>query len=203
MHDVVSSKLKSDADVVKLVLVDSSFFEILVDRYEKKLKRYILRLGMFDNAVAEDLLQEVFIKVYQNLNDFDSAFSFSSWIYRISHNVVVSYFRKANVSPKILDISRGVDDGDNSDGVENLADDEVDLANEFDKKQLSKKVLQVLAEVPGEYREMLVLFYIEEKSYKEISDILKRPINTVSSMINRAKRKFKQIYHVKYCEKDC
>lgn len=187
MTQTADLKSRPDAEIVKLVLTDSSLFAVLVERYEQKLKRYIMRIGVVDSQTAEDLLQEVFIKIYQNLNDFDPEFSFSSWIYRITHNVVVSHLRRMNVSPKVVSID---DENDSKNFIDKLPGD-VDLPREIDRKHVSKKVLQALAELAEDYREVLVLFYIEEKSYKEISDILKRPINTVSSMINRAKMKLK------------
>lgn len=187
MTQTVSLKFRSDAEIVKFVLADSALFGVLVERYEQKLKRYIMRIGILDDRTAEDLLQEVFIKIYQNLNDFDPGFSFSSWIYRITHNVVVSHLRKMNSLPKVVSID---DEDTGGSFIEKLPGD-VDLPQEIDRKHLSKKVLSALSELAEDYREVLVLFYIEEKSYKEISDILRRPINTVSSMINRAKVKLK------------
>jgi RNA polymerase sigma-70 factor (ECF subfamily) len=67
----------------------------------------------------------------------------------------------------------------------------VDLPKELDRKNLSKELQKALMKIPDKYREVLVLFYIEGKSYKEISDILKRSINSVSVLINRAKLKLK------------
>ncbi|MCK9186406.1 sigma-70 family RNA polymerase sigma factor [Candidatus Gracilibacteria bacterium] len=181
-------KNKTDAEIVKLSLDNDACFEELVERYEAKLMRYILRIASLGKETAEDLLQEVFVKVYQNLNDFDSQFLFSSWIYKITHNVVISYIRKSYNGPKFISI----DDDEFYKNFIDLMPGNSDLPKELDSKNISKKVRAVLLELPEGYREVLVLYYLEEKSYKEISDILERPINSVSVMINRAKKQLKE-----------
>lgn len=184
MRDV---KSKLDAEIVKLTLKDDGFFEILAERYERKLFRYIFRISGLCKETIEDLLQDIFIKVYQNLNDYDDQFSFSSWIYRIAHNVTVSHLRSGKKNMKLLSI---VDEDFAKNFVEFLPDD-TDLPKDFDRKNLSKKVHKALMKLPDKYREVLVLFYLEDKSYKEISDILERSINSISVLINRAKLKLK------------
>lgn len=181
-------KNKTDAEIVKLSLNDDSCFEELVERYEAKLMRYILRIAALGKETAEDILQEVFVKVYQNLNDFDSQFLFSSWIYKITHNVVISYIRKFYNGPKFVSI----DDENFYKNFLDLVPGNSDLPKELDRKNIVKNVRAVLSELPEGYREVLVLYYLEEKSYKEISDILERPINSVSVMINRAKKQLKE-----------
>jgi RNA polymerase sigma-70 factor (ECF subfamily) len=180
-------KMMTDADAVKLAVVHDNFFEILAIRYEMKLYWYIFRLSGLDKEVIEDLLQEVFIKVYENLNDFDDEFPFSSWIYRIAHNVTVSHLRNTKNHIKIVSI----DDEEFSRNFIELLPADINLPKELDSKNLSQKVREALMNLPDIYREVLVLYYLEEKSYKEISDILKRSINSVSVLINRAKAKLK------------
>ncbi|MFA5947530.1 MAG: RNA polymerase sigma factor [Candidatus Gracilibacteria bacterium] len=179
-------KLKTDKELVELTLKDDKYFEYIIEKYEKKLSRYILRIYFLNKETVEDLLQEVFIKLYQNLNDFDDQFSFSSWIYRITHNVLVSYLRKSDTKKLLVSI----DDDSTGKLIEFLHAD-IDLQKEIDKKDLELKVRNGLGEIPEKYREVLVLHYFEEKSYKEIGDILKCSVNSVSVLINRAKAKLK------------
>ncbi|MDD5489902.1 MAG: sigma-70 family RNA polymerase sigma factor, partial [Candidatus Moranbacteria bacterium] len=77
---------KTDEEMVALTLKNQDYFACLVERYEPKLMRYIRRISAATQEDAEDLLQDVFVKVYRNLNDFDQKLKFSSWIYRIAHN---------------------------------------------------------------------------------------------------------------------
>jgi RNA polymerase sigma-70 factor (ECF subfamily) len=160
---------------------------VLVDRYDKKLSRYIFRISGFDKQTIEDLLQEIFTKVYQNLNDFDDDFSFSSWIYRISHNVTINHVRDLKRRPKLVNI---FDEDSDKDLMELLPSD-VDMPKQLDREAARENVRQALFELPDKYREVLVLSYLEDKSYREISDILKRSVNSVSVLINRAKTKLK------------
>ena len=78
----------SDLQLVKLSLKDHQNFRYLVERYEPLLLRYMRRIANVSKEEAEDLLQEIFIKVYKNLNGFDQKLKFSSWIYRIAHNEI-------------------------------------------------------------------------------------------------------------------
>ncbi len=183
---MVDMKKKSDTEIVKLCLKNDEAFEVLVERYEKKLLRYVMRISSFDFAMAEDVTQDVFVNVYRNLNGYDDEFSFSSWIYRIAHNVTVSYARKMKVRPQVVSV-------DNESGAEyiDLLPDGVDMAQDLDRKVLQKKVRGALMELPAKYRDVLVLRFLEGKSYSEISDILKRSVNSVSVLINRGKAKLK------------
>lgn len=180
-------KLKTDKELVELTLKNDKYFVYIIERYEKKLSRYIFRIYSLRSEEVEDLLQEVFIKLYQNLNDFDDQFSFSSWIYRITHNALVSYLRKAEHKYELFSL-----DDDSTRKLLDVLHGDTDLKNELSIKDSSEKVREVLKEIPDKYREVLVLYFFEDKSYKEISDILKCSVNSVSVLINRAKSKLKE-----------
>ena len=92
---------KTDNELVKLSLDNSDHFSCLTSRYEDKLLHYIMRISKFRKEDAGDILQDVFVKTYYNLNDFDEKLKFSSWIYRIAHNQAVSEIRKRVVRPTI------------------------------------------------------------------------------------------------------
>ena len=176
---------KTDEELVNLTLDNQSYFLYLIKRYEEKLLNYVLRITNVSHEEAEDILQDVFIKVYENLRDFDTDLKFSSWIYRITHNQVISNFRKNKARPQvaIFDLEEDV--------LKRLASD-LDLISEMDARLLKKNINQVLARLGSQYREILVLKYLEEKDYREISDIIKKPMGTVASLINRAKKEFRQ-----------
>lgn len=180
-------KQKSDGEIVKLCLRDNELFGVLIERYEAKLTRYIKRLTRIDSQTAEDILQESFIKAYVNLNDFDDTFPFSSWIYRITHNEVINYLRKLKSGPQTISM-----DGDKeaADLIAILSDD-TDLHAELQTKDFSAKIRLALYEIPENYREVLVLRFMEDKSYREIGDILRKSIGNVSILINRAKKELK------------
>lgn len=172
---------KSDEELASLLLVDQSCFLALMQRYEPKLLAYIFRISSFSKEEAEDILQDVFIKVYKNINSFDSSLKFSSWIYRITHNEVISNFRKNSARPQLA--GKGLDD----DLIERIASD-FDVINELDAKQTREAVIELINNLPDRYREVMILKFIEEKDYKEISDILKKPMGTIATLISRGKK---------------
>ena len=175
---------KTDEELVKLVLSNPDDFLYLARRYEAQLLRYIKRISSFNQEEAEDILQDAFIKVYQNLNSFDNNLKFSSWIYRIIHNQVISHYRKVKARPEYYS-------GEiNEDILNNLASN-LNIIKEVDNKYLRREIDEVLAKLDFKYREVLVLKFLEEKNYQEISDILKKPTGTIATLINRAKKKFK------------
>jgi RNA polymerase sigma-70 factor (ECF subfamily) len=134
---------------------------------------------------VEDTLQDVFISAYKNLNDFDQDLKFSSWIYRIAHNKVISHFRKITARPKTVTY-----EGDGQ--LLNILASSEDLAKELERKYTGEEVRAILKGLDEKYREVLVLKFLEDKDYKEISDILEKPMGTVATLINRAKKQFKE-----------
>ncbi len=173
--------------VQKALLEDIDAFGELIERYQEKLQRYVLRISHFSPEEAEEILQEVFLKAWKNLKDFDQKLAFSSWIYRITHNHTISSYRKAKSRGQ--DTQVGIDDQ-----LFHLKSKELELGEKLDKKILSKKVKNALEKMPDHYREILILRYFEDKSYEDISDILKKPMGTIATMVNRAKKKFKDAY---------
>lgn len=176
---------KTDAELVALSIKHKDFYSHLIRRYEGKIRRYILRLsgGRVDDT--EDVLQEVFIKVYKNLNDFDSKLKFSSWIYRIAHNETITFLRKINRRPTTynfdIDAVR----------VKTIKED-LDIEKEIDRKQLAIDIAKIIGTLDNKYKEVLLLRYIEDKDYREISDILRKPPGTVATLIRQAKERFKR-----------
>ncbi len=174
----------SDQDLVTKTIKNKQAFAAIVDRYEAPLLRYISRLGCKDSSAARDLLQEIFIKTFVHLNDYDHSLQFSSWIYRIAHNETVSYFRKERSRPGVL---TRVEDFFL---FETIADD----AGWSDPKEQRHTALEIKAAVDRlepKYRDIIVLKFFEEKSYEEISDILQIPQGTVATLVSRAKKKIK------------
>ncbi|MEI8186144.1 MAG: sigma-70 family RNA polymerase sigma factor [Chlorobiaceae bacterium] len=174
----------TDQDLVAQTLVNKQAFAAIVRRYEAPLLRYINRLGCRDTAAAQDLLQEIFIKTYVHLNDYDHSLQFSSWIYRIAHNEIISSFRKEKNGPGVLER-----EGDLF-LFEKVVDD-LDLTDQDGQKHSSAEIQAAVDRLDPRSREIIVLKFFEEKRYEEISDILQIPEGTVATMINRAKKKIK------------
>jgi RNA polymerase sigma-70 factor, ECF subfamily len=176
---------KTDEELVRLTLENRENYKYLMQRYGSKLTRYIIRLSGINNDDAQDVLQTVFLKAYQNLNGFDTSLKFSSWIYRITHNETVTYLRKMSSRPKIINSQTNED-------IVGLIKSDLDIVESIDKKVLEEKLRDAINALDGKYRDVLVLKYIEDKDYKEISDILRKPPGTVATLLMRAKEKLKE-----------
>lgn len=180
----------SDEKIVQLVLQDANYFAIIISRYKVKLFNYIRRITNVSEEDIEDLLQEAFLKAYLNLNSFDQSMKFSSWIYAIARNQTISYFRKTKVRPEgYLEV---IDDD-----LANRLTVDFDLINQIDQKHQHESINQALFKLKSKYREIVILKFVEEKSYQEISDIIKKPVGTVGSMLNKAKIELRKVLEVK------
>lgn len=172
--------LSDEQLVEKVINGETQLYEQIVLRYQDKLKRYIKRLTNLSLEV-DDLLQEVFIKAYKNLRRFNPKLQFSSWIYRIAHNESVNLIKSSWIQ-KITSIEPLFFIG---------KEDKTEA--EIDRKQLQKQLHSCLKKLQIKYKEPLVLYYFEDKSYEEISDILRIPVKTVGVLIYRGKLKLKSL----------
>ena len=184
------TKNLTDVELVQLSLENKEFFRHIILRYESKLSQYIKRMTNVNQEEFQDILQDIFIKVYRNLNGFNQNLQFSSWIYRIAHNEVINYYHKNKSRANIAKISL------NNADILSLSGQITDSSDQYNQVALQEnadKIREILAKLPNKYREVLVLRYLEEKKYDEISDILRKPPGTVATLINRGKSKFKKI----------
>ncbi len=172
----------SDEELVRLTLEDKNHFGELIDRYQSKLTRYIIRLGVRDPDDQMDVLQDIFLKTYHNLNGFDSSLKFSSWIYRISHNEAISWYRKKNVRPE----GHLIADSEEVISFLSTKDEQADVT--FDKTINADVLNTALLEMDVKYREAIILRFFEHKEYEEISDILKIPVGSVGTLLHRGKK---------------
>lgn len=150
---------------------------IIMERYEAKMLRYANRfLTHYEDR--QDAVQDVFIKVYQNIRSFRVSERFSPWIYRIAHNTFINVIKKQKREQvSAIDADTFFSWG--------LSDETATLHHE---SKLDRDLLERgLAEIDVKYREVLVLYYFEEKSYKEIADIMHIPIATVGVRLKRGR----------------
>jgi len=178
----------SDEQLIKHILKDSEIFGVIVDRYTDKLMRFIRRISGVSTEQAEDLLQDIFLKMYQNLNSFDTELKFSSWAYRIARNHTISYHRKKSRQPE-YELK--------DETAAKLASD-LKIEHEVDKKIEAERINQVLSDMKPKYRDIIILKFLEEKDYNEISDILKIPLGTIATRIHRAKAAYKKAYEKRF-----
>lgn len=171
---------KTDQELVELAKENADFFGILMERYQGKLFWYIKHLSYFEKEDIEDMLQEVFVKVYRNINDYDPSLKFSSWIYRIARNHMIDQIRKKHARPQTLSLE-GTD-------LVHMLKQSGSIERDVIQKDCLDKVKSAINELPLKYKEVLILRFLEGKDYEEIMDILRKPKGTVATLINRGKK---------------
>lgn len=176
---------KTDEEVFRELESNPDLFEIIIDRYEKKLSFYIKRNSGPDIDRVDDILQEVFLSVYQNAKLFCYDMKFSSWIYRITHNKMIDYWRKHKKGKEEISLDENIRFVETVYNHNNVLED----IEKIESKELVSKVILLVKE---KYREVLILRFLEEKTYEEISDILEKSTGTVGTLISRAKKEFKK-----------
>jgi RNA polymerase sigma-70 factor (ECF subfamily) len=181
-----------DTELVNACLAgDGRAFEELVARYQVRLLNFVYRT-IGDRDRAEDLVQEVFIRVYRHLGRFDQGKKFSTWIYTIASNLAKNELRNRSRSPLVLfqAISAKFEDEDRPLQFEDEGSRPDDL---FRKRHLREAVEAAVQQLPAHHREVFVLRELEGKSYEEIAEITGVNLGTVKSRLNRARAAFAEV----------
>lgn len=178
-----------DKQIVKLVIAgQKDKFEVLVDRYNRKLFAYLCRLLNFNQNDAQDVLQETLLKAYVNLVAFNSRLSFNAWIYRIAHNIAIDLIRK-KYKYYIVDTNDKITQNKIHTNQTIVTKNHNDLELPINKDRLDS----ILSKLDISNRNLLVMFYLQGLSLKEISDIFKTSSNTISVRLKRARQKAQKI----------
>lgn len=157
-------------------------FGALVERYEEKMSRYA-RKFLLCGEDGKDVVQEVFLKAYANINGFDSSKRFSPWIYRIAHNEFINAIRKRSATPPSFF---------DPDLLFPHPAAEETAESEIERRELARLLDIGLGALPAKYREPLVLHYFENMDYKEIADVLEIPVGTVGIRLMRGRALLKK-----------
>lgn len=177
----------SDEDIVLRVQKgEVELFGVLMHRYTEKLTRYGRKfLSNADNI--DDIVQDVCIKTYQYIQSFNPSLKFSSWIYRIAHNAFINGLKKQQKSPILMpDFDLDVFMSHTS-----YVDPKIEEREYLELTTMIEKGLDALK---PKYKEVIILHYVENMSYKDIGDILRIPIGTVGIRVMRAREQLKKIY---------
>ena len=174
----------SDEEMVSRALGDMDYFNCIVLRYGDRLARYIKRISGADEQEVEDVLQDSFIKVWKNLNEYRVELKLSSWLYRIVHNVTVSKWRKKKTMRHVL-----------TENVEDITKVIYEDSSSIEESEIN--IIQSLYQLKPRYKDVLVLKYFEGMNYEEISDVLKIPEGTVAVRLNRARKQMKELLNNK------
>ena len=162
-------------------------FNILVETYQSKVIN--MAYGMLSNQEdAYDAAQEVFIKIYRNIERFEAKSSLSTWIYRITVNVCNDFLRKRTRTAQTISLYPESED----DKPIEIKDDAPTPHEHVEITETQALVRKALDEISEEFKTVIVLYDIEGLSYDEISAILKCPVGTIKSRLNRARKALKK-----------
>ena len=181
-----------DSGVVNAFLAgEERAFQELVERYQVRLLNFIYRT-IGDRERAEDLVQEVFIRVYRHLHRFDRAKKFSTWIYTIASNLAKNELRNRSRNPLVFfqAIKKSWQDEERPLQFEDSTTRPDDL---YRKRHLRELVEASVDQLPEHHRQVFVLRELEGKSYEEIAEITGCNLGTVKSRLNRARNSFAAI----------
>ncbi len=162
---------------------EESAFAELLKRYRAPVFNLCLRM-LKNRDDAEDIAQDVFIKVFGMLERYDERYAFRSWLFKIAANQSIDFIRKNRVKMQSLDepLSYGGEE------IERQFPDEAPNPEEdFENREIGALLLVITDELPPHYRSMIVLRHQEQLSYEEIAQVLDLPLGTVKARIHRAR----------------
>jgi RNA polymerase sigma-70 factor (ECF subfamily) len=170
-----------DVELINQILKGNmNAFTFLVNRYQKLVVHIIGRLIQRQEEL-EDVCQDVFLKVYQNLGKYRNECKLSTWIATIAYNTSINYLRKFK---KVVEVNP-----DDSAAMRNLMDFG---SGGYEQDDLHRYIREQIELLPVQYRTVLTLYHLEEFSYQEIEQITGMPEGTVKSYLFRAKALLKE-----------
>lgn len=178
-----ASSLEDDKLVAEAVGGSEQAYKGLVDKYERAIYFHILKM-IRDQDQVEDLVQETFVKAFDNLNSYNTDYAFSTWLYRIATNHTIDYLRKKKLKTLSIDEPVKTREGDMQ---MQLPDESAGTDRNIIRKQRQKMVQQEIENLPPKYRRVIQMRHMEEKSYQEIAEVLDLPLGTVKAHIFRAR----------------
>jgi len=164
-------------------------FRELVVRFERPVYSLVARMVQ-DPALAEDLAQEVFLKAYRRLDTYDPQRKFSSWLFKIAHNTTIDHLRRHALETVPLAAEKDDERGGLAAVLADAASE--DPAAAAERRDLARSLERAIARLRPEYRESVVLFYVEGASYQDICEATGLPLGTVKTNLHRARKELAQ-----------
>ena len=167
---------------------DQKAYSELMSLYWSSIEK-TLSLKLVSKEDIEDLTIETFSKAFDKLDSYDNSFAFSTWIKAIANNTLIDFFRKKDQKTISIDQQKKNQDSNNIDVVDSSLDPE----NHLIRKQKNKHISGMVHRLKPHYRELIILRYLDEMSYNEISKKLNMPLGSVKAKLFRARDLLMQI----------
>jgi RNA polymerase sigma-70 factor (ECF subfamily) len=179
--------MPTDAELVASAVrgAQDSFRELVV-RFERPIYALIQRM-VHEPQTAEDLAQEVFVKAYRHLASYDPRRKFASWLFKIAHNTTIDHLRRAALDT--VPLAAENEEGGGGGLLAVLADSSAESpAAAAERRDMARALERAIARLRADYREVVVLRYVEGLAYQEICEVLALPIGTVKTNLHRARK---------------
>ena len=187
--------------IEKIIAGEMRAFQALAEDYQRLVCHVVFRM-VHNEEDREEICQDVFVKVYQNLSKFEQKSKLSTWIGRIAYNTCINYLKKKKV-PLYEDLAPAESGESGSSQNKGSYLDRVPggakLADEtVSDKEMYKFLHEEIAQLPVQYRAILTLYHMDDLSYQEIGEIMSLPDGTVKSYLFRARKLLKERIIEKY-----
>ncbi len=169
--------------IERITAGDAQHFSLVIEQYKRLVYNIVFRM-LANDADREDLCQDIFLKVYQNLPGFHFDAKLSTWIARIAFNTCVNHLKKRRVALFEDAVKSG-------DSIEDWSDSGESPQQAAEKLDISEKLEREIRRLPPAFRTVLTLYHLEHMSYAEIGKVLAKPDGTVKSYLFRARKLLK------------
>lgn len=170
-----------DQDIIEQVRAGNPRrYAVLVDRHKDRALTLAVRLTG-NREEAEELVQDAFVRAYKSLDQFRGDARFGTWFYRILYNLCMTKVTRRRGRFEELDLE--VDQS----GSGAVADDEPSIHEQLEREEMQAMISAEIESLPGQFRSVITLFYVQEMSYEEIASVLDRPIGTVKTNLFRGR----------------
>lgn len=191
--------------IQKILAGNSEAFQKLVEDYQNLVCHIVFRMIANEND-REEVCQEVFIKVYQNLSSFQFKAKLSTWIGKIAYNCTINYLKKKKI-PLYQDIAldQFPNNGNHEprkSGIETVQSQGLLQDEHLADKEISSFIQHEINQLPGQYRTIITLFHLDGLPYKEIGEIMGLPQGSVKSYLFRARKLLKERLLSKYTQEE-
>jgi len=182
------------AVIERAKLGDAQAFQALYDRHKRRVYSLCLRMTA-NTAEAEDLTQEAFLQLYRKIATFRGESAFSTWLHRLSVNVVLMHLRKKSLP--VVSLEETTQGGDEDTPKKDFGTEDLALAGSIDRLQLQKAV----DDLPPGYRTIFVLHDVEGYEHNEIAAIVGCSIGNSKSQLHKARMKLRDLLKLNRAEK--
>ncbi len=184
-------KLSDEELVDRFRSGDEDSFRILVERHSPRIFNIIYRITK-DRSLAEDLSQEVFLRVYRFLDGFKKKCRFSTWLYRLTVNVCFNAQRKRKGESKVVTLSHQVANVGSNPGTRELEDESFSPQKTLETEELARKIKSAIDSLPEVFKMTFILREFEDLSYKELAKVFRCSQGTIKSRLCRARETLRQ-----------